>query len=428
MEEAALRAAEHKERGNAYFKKGENERANEEYVVGLSILEESKSEERELQTSLELNRAMALIKLCRYDEAHKCANAACKLQPDNVKALYRRGVACVKLSRIDAAVSDFSRALELEPTNRDARRELLLVNKKKQQPPRIKLGGLYGDVEAQRERRKLEEEAAMAVKRRRHEEANEEREKKGMKRLSFDEWVKQDDEAKKKTEDQQKKKKEQEEKRRDELRRKQRREEVVVIDDDDDLTDCKGYKVLADGRKTSYFTNVPDDTTKELLENQSGPQKLDTVLTREASSGSAWNAAGTTVEERPQTKWADDALKRHLEPVAVVHGSVSVTVTQVKKLTGEASIIVSRRTPKFIFDYTATLDWEASDASSKTYKGSVHLPDLSSTVTDGKYEHSFSFKTSNCPKLVHAALDKLKDAIDAALANFVREYHQRQLR
>ena len=43
----------------------------------------------------------------------------------------------------------------------------------------------------------------------------------------------------------------------------------LQFDDDElDLKSCKGYKTLPNGRRMSYFTNVPDQTTAELLQQQ----------------------------------------------------------------------------------------------------------------------------------------------------------------
>lgn len=451
------RALEHKERGNQRFKEGSHELASEDYAVGLEVLNEcdsvcsnapeaEKVDVTEVRVSLLLNRAMALLKLERWSEAATSAGSAIKAQPENVKALYRRGVARARLGHNEAALKDLAQAFELEPSNREAKRELALVrdkvaakrsaDKKRLKGALQKGKGLYRDVEAERERRKVEEEAALAVKRRRHAEANDERKRNGQKEISFEEWSKAEDEARKKHEEDAKRNREREQREREEKRRLERLaagNEVVVIEKDDDLkpADCRGYKVLADGRKTSYFTTVPDDQTRDLLaKSQQGPRKIEEPVDgseQSSASGSAWNAAGTTIEERPQTKWANDALKRHLLSIQHSTPNCLIKVSSVKKLEGEASIVVSRRVPKYIFEYSATLDWEAT-VNKVSYKGSLLLPEISSTIVDGLYEQRMTCKKSKTAPALDDALRGFKLSVNKALADFVAEYRTRIVR
>lgn len=451
------RALAHKERGNQRFKEGSHELASEDYTVGLEVLTEcdsvcssapqaEKVEVTEVRVSLLLNRAMALLKLERWSEAATSAGSAIKAQPENVKALYRRGVARARLGHNEAALKDLAQALELEPSNREAKRELAHVrdkvaakrsaDKKRLKGALQKGKGLYRDVEAERERRKVEEEAALAVKRRRHAEANDKRKRNGQEEISFEEWSKAEDEERKKHEEDAKRNREREQREREEKRRLERLaagNEVVVIDQDDDLkpADCRGYKVLADGRKTSYFTTVPDDQTRDLLAKaQQGPRKIEEPVDpseQASASGSAWNAAGTTIEERPQTKWANDALKRHL--LSVQHNTTNcvIKVSSVKKLEGEASIVVSRRVPKYIFDYSASLEWEAT-VDQVTHNGSLILPEISSTIVDGLYEQRMTRKKNKTAPALDAAISGFKFAVNNAVAEFVAEYRTRIVR
>uniref|UniRef100_A0A7S3JNR7 Activator of Hsp90 ATPase AHSA1-like N-terminal domain-containing protein n=1 Tax=Aureoumbra lagunensis TaxID=44058 RepID=A0A7S3JNR7_9STRA len=254
--------------------------------------------------------------------------------------------------------------------------------------------------------------------------------------ITFDEWLKEEDEKKKNQEEEAKKQKEAEAKYREEQRRlrKKQKEDVEIIDDED-LSDCRGYKVLPDGRKTSYFTRETDAQTVDLLKKANqGPKKIDgndqQTLHRSVSSGSAWNAAGTTFEERSQTKWVDDRLRHHLGTARCDFPTTNhICVTNVKKLSGEASIAVSRGKSRYIFDYVGKLEWEAV-LDGDSYKGSINLPELSSTITDGRYEQQIKIKNSSAPSspALQAALPKFQDAVNAAICNFVSEYQQRILR
>ena len=489
------KALEFKETGNRLIKDGANEDAVAEYKKGIDLLlafekkqkagkeevvkdsddedekaeasEEKSAKEaaeeielREVKVSLHLNSAMALLKLERWDDAIACADDALAVQPENVKALYRRGVARSKLAQVDGAVSDLQACVKLEPGNRDAKRELAKLTDKVRQKrleEKRKMGaglqkatsaGLYGDKELAKERKKREEAAESARKRKRHEKFNEERKAKGEDSLTFSEWEKKDKEEVRKREEKEKAEQRKLEKARDEARRKQRAErgeDRVVVDDELDLKSCKGYKTLPNGRRTSYFTNVPDQTTAELLQQQQAPKKIDSAADGDSAEtkadGSAWNAAGTTFEERDMKGWVDDALKRHLKAVAANADGCAVLVTSVKKCSGEASLVISRGKARHVFEYTADLAFEATFPAEAppgpgpaTVKGVLHLPEISSSITDGNYESTVSKKPSSAklsrPRLdaLNAAVANLQDAANTAIADFVVEYQAKKLK
>uniref|UniRef100_A0A5S6Q2Z6 RNA polymerase II-associated protein 3 n=1 Tax=Trichuris muris TaxID=70415 RepID=A0A5S6Q2Z6_TRIMR len=70
------------------------------------------------------NRAMALLKLARYEEASKDCCAAISLDNGYVKAYFRRGLASKELGRIKEAEEDFRSVLALEPDNHLAKEEI----------------------------------------------------------------------------------------------------------------------------------------------------------------------------------------------------------------------------------------------------------------------------------------------------------------
>ena len=66
----------------------------------------------------------------------------------------------------------------------------------------------------------------------------------------------------------------------------------------------KGYKIRADGSKTSYFDRQIDEKTKALLDEQKKPKRLSAggaeaapasaeEARQQGGAGSAWNAGGT---------------------------------------------------------------------------------------------------------------------------------------
>ncbi|GAA6100211.1 RNA polymerase II-associated protein 3 [Tachysurus ichikawai] len=109
-----------KDRGNAYFKEGKYEAAEECYTKGM--------EADATNVLLAANRAMAYLKLERYAEAEADCTKAIALDSTYSKAFARRGTARVALERLSEAKADFERLLELEPGNKQAMNELKKLN------------------------------------------------------------------------------------------------------------------------------------------------------------------------------------------------------------------------------------------------------------------------------------------------------------
>ncbi|XP_076544136.1 aryl-hydrocarbon-interacting protein-like 1 isoform X1 [Osmia lignaria lignaria] len=114
-----------KEKGNALFQKRKYDDACEMYAKGIGILEQlmlaEKPNEEEwlalnkLKTPLLLNYAQCkLIKKEYYAVIEHCTTIL-KHDPDNVKALYRRGKAYIGAWDEEKAIKDLRRAAELDP-------------------------------------------------------------------------------------------------------------------------------------------------------------------------------------------------------------------------------------------------------------------------------------------------------------------------
>ena len=72
-------------------------------------------ESTELKCALQLNAAAAALSLQRYEDALAHACAALAMQPDSVKALYRKGRAHAALGQDEQARSALQRARTLQP-------------------------------------------------------------------------------------------------------------------------------------------------------------------------------------------------------------------------------------------------------------------------------------------------------------------------
>ena len=298
VEECVNMAGVHKEQGNEMFKSGLNDKALASYSEGLRYLTKHTSEAAAAPTllSLHTNLAATHLRLERWAEARASAASALEIEPDLVKARFRRGVASFRLGALDEAKADLTAVCKADPKNRDARTELsqvveaLKVARSEERKSMSGLfsgqGGLYREEEA-RERRKRDEEARSRKKKREEEESLKQEWRDECARLkaegaaadgaaadgaaaegaaegeameeeppiTFDDWKKQREEAAKAA----KEKAEEEEKARKEAeaaeRHRQRaKTDVVVVDDDDDLKGFTGgYKKRADGSTTTYF-------------------------------------------------------------------------------------------------------------------------------------------------------------------------------
>ena len=110
-----------------------------------------------------------------------------------------------------------------------------------------------------------------------------------------------------------------------------------------------------------------------------------------AGSGpSAWNASGTTWEEKDATEWCTRTLERCLlgtPPSA--HYSVSsktsyvAAVRGVSDVKGDASVAMSGGRKRYIYDYQATVEYEITDADGGDVvaSGSLRLPEVHSANT-----------------------------------------------
>ena len=127
-----------KDVGNSHFKAGDNDRAVEAYNEALTAAASGVQNEgrgsRKAQmavqptvVSLHCNAAAAHLKLEAMVEAVEAASRALALEPNHVKARYRRGVASAKLGRYETAKADLLAACRADPKDRSARDELARV-------------------------------------------------------------------------------------------------------------------------------------------------------------------------------------------------------------------------------------------------------------------------------------------------------------
>ncbi|XP_051893550.1 peptidyl-prolyl cis-trans isomerase FKBP8 [Pristis pectinata] len=131
--ERLLLANKKRERGNAYFLRNEYVFAINSYDIALNFANSSSKVEFSLEEEQELldvkvkclnNLAAAQLKLEHYEAALKSSNAALKHQPNNIKALFRKGKVLTLQGEYTEAIPVLKQAARLEPSNKAIQAEL----------------------------------------------------------------------------------------------------------------------------------------------------------------------------------------------------------------------------------------------------------------------------------------------------------------
>jgi len=424
-----IKAANHKEQGNNFFKEKDFDKAARSYRRGVNALKPlnkantGDDQVKALLVSLQTNLSMMCFKMSKYKQSMTVAGNVLKIDAKNVKARYRRAVAHRKLGNTDEAREDLKEALKLDPSNTAVKKELLSVKKELETIKAAQKKGLqkafgtgsflYDDKEAEKKRKEEEkklqkkrEEEALKKRKVEWEDECVKRMAKGEQAISFEDWEKE----RKEKEEAAKKKQEEEEKRRKEAQRKAR--QATKKDDSDsedeklteaELAQFRGYKKTADGRVTSYFTKELSAEEKSLIGNIA-PKRLETNSAGNGSAenaatiaaaavaaspssgnatGSAWNQAGTW-EEKDTTEWCRKQLKKRLKQTKAEGSSsksIIAKVCKVNDMTGDASVAIVSSKKRYIFDFHCKLDFEIQDADTDDVlaSGSLNLPDICST-------------------------------------------------
>lgn len=132
-------ASQKRERGNYYYQRADYAFAVNSYGIALQITESSSKvdispEEEEELMDVKLkclnNMAAAQLKLDHYDAALRSCVSVLAHQPDNIKALFRKGKVLALQGEYADAIINLKRALKLEPSNKTIHAELSKLVKK----------------------------------------------------------------------------------------------------------------------------------------------------------------------------------------------------------------------------------------------------------------------------------------------------------
>ena len=455
-----------------------------------------------LLASLYTNQAACHVKASQWDSAVSAANAALKLEPSNVKARFRRGVAESNSGLLDEAKADLVAVIKADPKNREARNVLEVVNtalrsrtsSEREMFSKSFAGGagLYADEEAKKAQAakaaaeaKAAEEAALLAEWRA--ECDQLRQLDGRANAAVDLLsaaakagdaeaqanldrlapisLKEFGEAKVKAAAKEKKRQEEAAakaaaaKAAAEAQSRVARSDVTQLaaedDDDEELLRglSKGYKLKADGSKTSFFdrSDKIDSQTKALLDAAKAPKRIDAVDVSDDASGgssgalsgrgvagggvtSAWNAAGT-FEERDVSAWAIAELRTRLLAITadISDGEAAapwrVRVSGVEGADGTASIMSNRGKVKRFFELKLDLKWEMVAAQAAEQRpacaGQISFGEICPAppghATACTYETTERFlepPRADATQAVREARGALQRRIDAAMADF----------
>lgn len=126
-----------KTKGTTYFKENQFDLALKfynkvaEYVGSGSNYEDKLEEERKsLELASHLNAAMCYLKLNNHLGAKNSCDSALKMEPNNEKALFRRGQAYLGMSEPELAKVDFEKVINIDSSNKAAAAQLVVCNQK----------------------------------------------------------------------------------------------------------------------------------------------------------------------------------------------------------------------------------------------------------------------------------------------------------
>ncbi|XP_073823124.1 FK506-binding protein 59-like [Musca autumnalis] len=121
----------YKEKGTEYFKK-------ENYALALKMFEKcedillnnSDEESNELKAAAYNNQALCHTMLNEDYDAKQACNEILRLEPNNIKALYRRGQYYIAVANYYEALADFWKIQNLEPSNKAAQNQIKICRRK----------------------------------------------------------------------------------------------------------------------------------------------------------------------------------------------------------------------------------------------------------------------------------------------------------
>ena len=208
LPEAISSATGFKEAGNSAFKRNDLVISLERYEEGLKVLTDysKETDAQPILASLHGNLAMVQLRQEEWSKVVVSCGEVLKIENDNVKALFRRGVAHNKGGSLDEAEVDLRRVLILDTNNAAAGKELAdVLRKQKEHKLNEKKAfssmfakSMYSDKEAERLAKAKREEAERQKEQDDWTKSKLDRRSKGLEEQSFEDWKKEVEEERKK--------------------------------------------------------------------------------------------------------------------------------------------------------------------------------------------------------------------------------------
>jgi len=136
-EEKIDKANKEKEMGNKFFKEGINAKAIYHYhsalmyVKGLHGLSTEETKKvNEIKVACNNNLAAVQLKEGKIERVISCCTQVLEIEPNNVKALFRRGKAYLGKDNLDKAEDDLNKVASLDPNDKAIQKELVVLKQK----------------------------------------------------------------------------------------------------------------------------------------------------------------------------------------------------------------------------------------------------------------------------------------------------------
>lgn len=127
-------ALQDKDKGASHYKAGQYAAAIDMWNRSLERLQEAGAPDdrdlAKLRTALHNNLAMAALQLKDHEAVVTHASVAIRLDPENPKAFYRRGLAHDAMGKMHSAAKDLQNAARLDPKNAEVRKKYEEAKKK----------------------------------------------------------------------------------------------------------------------------------------------------------------------------------------------------------------------------------------------------------------------------------------------------------
>ncbi|XP_037960475.1 FK506-binding protein 59 [Teleopsis dalmanni] len=131
-EEKIEQANKWKDKGTMYYKQNQYKLAIKMYSKCLSYAKDDSP--NEIKDAIKLaahnNIALCCQKLHNEFEGKQACTDALTLDPNNIKALYRRGQCNLAVNEFLEAITDFKKVIELEPNNKAAHNQIIICNQR----------------------------------------------------------------------------------------------------------------------------------------------------------------------------------------------------------------------------------------------------------------------------------------------------------